>query len=327
MSPFFSIGITTYNRRLMLKQTLNSILKQRYKDFEILVSNDNPQREISAQILGIKDRRIQYINQKKNLGEIKNMNFLLEQSKGKYFTWLADDDCYHQDFLKIISQAIKKYQHPPCVFSSYLKGNNFKKQKKIKKAKIVCLNSKLFLDKYLKLSFRTLGCYGVFKKNYLKQIGGIKQLGSGFSPYSDNLLALQCSKLDKVITITEPMIYYRTHKGSISLTSTDFLAYLTAQKDFFCHALKIFNHPNLRDNCQEYIFLVLKWFIRDFTGLLKRTRRLPLKDTAKFIGDLHYYSRVFKKRIIYWSLMGFLIKKIYLMILIKSTNKFKFLSN
>ena len=40
LSPFFSIGVTTYNRRELLKCTLDSIIKQKFSDFEVIVGND-----------------------------------------------------------------------------------------------------------------------------------------------------------------------------------------------------------------------------------------------------------------------------------------------
>ena len=38
--PFFSIGVTTYNRKELLKQTLISIINQTFTDFEVIVGND-----------------------------------------------------------------------------------------------------------------------------------------------------------------------------------------------------------------------------------------------------------------------------------------------
>lgn len=55
-APFFSIGITTYNRPDLLKQTLDSISAQTFADFEAIVGNDYAEEPLSAELLGITDR-------------------------------------------------------------------------------------------------------------------------------------------------------------------------------------------------------------------------------------------------------------------------------
>ncbi|MFA4853438.1 MAG: glycosyltransferase, partial [Bacteroidales bacterium] len=77
LKPLFSIGVPTYNRKDLLKQTLLSILEQSFADFEVIVGNDFPDETISAESLGIDDRRVRFINNKQNLGELENMNSLL----------------------------------------------------------------------------------------------------------------------------------------------------------------------------------------------------------------------------------------------------------
>ena len=51
-TPFFSIGVTTYNRPELLKQTLDSISMQTFSDFEVIVGNDFIQEPLSAAALG-----------------------------------------------------------------------------------------------------------------------------------------------------------------------------------------------------------------------------------------------------------------------------------
>ena len=76
----------------MLLECLYSILQQTFTDFEVIVGNDYVEEKINADILDIDDSRINFVNHEINLGEIKNMNWLLDNASGKYFTWLADDE-------------------------------------------------------------------------------------------------------------------------------------------------------------------------------------------------------------------------------------------
>ena len=119
MKPFFSIGVTTYNRPEMLKQTLMSISAQTFSDFEVIVGNDYVQDPLSAELLGIMDSRIRFINHPQNLGEASNMNTLLNLSRGRYFTWQCDDDLYAPNFLGEVHSTLLKFNCPTCVFTAY----------------------------------------------------------------------------------------------------------------------------------------------------------------------------------------------------------------
>jgi len=113
------------------------------------------------------------------------MNALLAMSSGRYFTWLADDDMYTPAFLLAVYTALLKYDFPPCVFTSYMSGVTFPEKLKISSAEGQLLNGRRFLQLYLSRGLKTQGSFGVFEKDLLIRIGGMVQLGSGFSPYSD----------------------------------------------------------------------------------------------------------------------------------------------
>ena len=100
--PFFSIGVTSYKRIELLRQCIKSIISQTYKDFEVLIGNDDTSTIITHEMLGITDDRIKIYNHTKNLGEIGNMNYLLSKAEGDFFTIQADDDLYEPQFLESI---------------------------------------------------------------------------------------------------------------------------------------------------------------------------------------------------------------------------------
>ena len=95
--PTFSIGIPTYNRIELLKQTIQSILDQTWEDYEVIIVNDFIDKPLSFEDIGILDKRLKIINNINNLGEAANLNFILSQAKGKYFTWQFFDILLHTD--------------------------------------------------------------------------------------------------------------------------------------------------------------------------------------------------------------------------------------
>ena len=69
MKPIVSILITTFNRKKLLKRALNSVLKQSFVNFEVIVIDDHSADGTKLMMNGFlkKDNRIKYIYNKKNM--------------------------------------------------------------------------------------------------------------------------------------------------------------------------------------------------------------------------------------------------------------------
>ena len=100
--PKITVGLPVFNGEKFLSSRIKSILKQSYKNF-ILVISDNGSTDktqiICEQFLN-EDPRIEYFRQEKNMGAILNYNFLAEKSKTKYFVWATADDSWENKFLE-----------------------------------------------------------------------------------------------------------------------------------------------------------------------------------------------------------------------------------
>jgi glycosyltransferase involved in cell wall biosynthesis len=258
----------------MLRECLRSILAQTFSDFEVIVGNDYTQQTISGSFLGIEDPRIRFVNYAQNIGEMNNMNALLKISRGRYFTWLADDDMYAPVFLEAAHSALKKFGFPPCVFTGFMQGSTFSDRLRNPEIKTILFDGRQFLRQYLSRKLKTAGSAGLFAMEYIKRIGGIKQLGNGFSPGSDNLLAIQAGLLEKVVYIDAQLYFLRAHEQSISFTSVDVDAYKSAQNDLLSASIELFSNDRLKEDFDHNLFLLLKWCIRDYFAVLKRSGSL-----------------------------------------------------
>lgn len=104
-----SIIIPVYNAAKWLNSCLESVKKQTYKNYELILINDGSTDE-SAQICknyALKDERVVYIEQE-NRGVSYTRNLGIQIAKGKYVTLLDNDDYLNIDFLKIIKNNIAK---------------------------------------------------------------------------------------------------------------------------------------------------------------------------------------------------------------------------
>ena len=90
--------VVTYNRKEMLKECLNSLLRLKKDGLEIFVvdnaSTDGTYEEIEPLIIKSKPGELRYFNTQKNLGGAGGFNYgLREVLKGDYdYAWLMDDD-------------------------------------------------------------------------------------------------------------------------------------------------------------------------------------------------------------------------------------------
>lgn len=117
-TPTVSIIITTYMRDLnILSLSIESVLKQTYTDFELIIVDDSPEDYVNrmsvceyCKELIRSDDRITYIQHLRNLGACAARNTGLTFSKGEYVCFLDDDDRYTTDHVSSLLAVF--YSHP-----------------------------------------------------------------------------------------------------------------------------------------------------------------------------------------------------------------------
>jgi glycosyltransferase involved in cell wall biosynthesis len=253
----------------MLKQTLMSISAQTFSDFEVIVGNDYIQEPLSAELLGLLDSRIRFINHPRNLGEASNMNTLLDLSRGRYFTWQCDDDLYAPCFLAEVHSALIKFNSPPCVCTGYefIYGTQFPAAVKTLSGKEKIYSGRQFLKMYWAGKLKAMGCTAVYDKEYLKEIGGVECLTDTATPlYSEHLLLVKAGLLEHVAHIDEPLIRYRIHEDAWGCTARDLSLYRQAIHNLIRESVKVFSNSKLRADFRQNIDSILKFVVFEFFG-------------------------------------------------------------
>jgi len=93
-SPLVSVIIPTYNRPTTLVNAINSVLRQTYKNFEIIVVNDAGVNIESILTSLNTNRNIIYVRHNVNRGRSAARNTGINLSRGEYVAYLDDDDVY-----------------------------------------------------------------------------------------------------------------------------------------------------------------------------------------------------------------------------------------
>ncbi|WYL98991.1 MAG: glycosyltransferase family 2 protein [Gloeotrichia echinulata CP02] len=113
---FFSIIVPTYNRANLLKRTIESIIEQKYSDFELIIIDDgstDKTDEVIKDFLGF----CKFIKQN-NLGPSFARNRGAELSSGQYLVFLDSDDLYFKWTLDIYYKTILDFNFPAIVTGS-----------------------------------------------------------------------------------------------------------------------------------------------------------------------------------------------------------------
>ena len=91
-TPKVSVVMPVYNGELYMCAAIESILKQTFTDFELIIINDGSSDSSSKIIESFSDPRIVYINNSENTGLAKVRNKGLDVVRGEYIAWLDCDD-------------------------------------------------------------------------------------------------------------------------------------------------------------------------------------------------------------------------------------------
>ena len=106
------ILVTTFNTEIKyLTKQIDSLLSQTYQNIKIYISDD-ASNDIRVKEVLIdyekKDKRINIFLQEKNVGFVKNFEFLLKQSTAPYIMFCDHDDIWDKDKVKISLEELKK---------------------------------------------------------------------------------------------------------------------------------------------------------------------------------------------------------------------------
>lgn len=114
-TPTISVIINCYNGETFLRETLQSLFSQTFRDFEVIFW-DNRSTDSSARILqSFEDPRVRYFlaNEFTTLGEARNLAFA--KAKGQWTAFLDCDDLWHADKLEQQIASIFKSPTPDRV--------------------------------------------------------------------------------------------------------------------------------------------------------------------------------------------------------------------
>lgn len=105
-NPKISVCIPVYNGAEFIKEAIESVLKQTFQDYELLII-DNCSTDNTVEIVNsFNNPKIRLIKNSENIGLIPNWNKALENANGKYIKILPADDFIYPECLKLQSEIL-----------------------------------------------------------------------------------------------------------------------------------------------------------------------------------------------------------------------------
>jgi glycosyltransferase involved in cell wall biosynthesis len=211
MTPLISVIIPTYNSAKYLPETLESVLKQTFKDFEIIVVDDGSSDHTPDVIKPYLDR-VKYV-QKSNGGPASARNLGLTHAKGEFVAFLDADDIWNS---KKLEQQIKIMQSMPEVGIVHTGVQVIDAD-----GQEVLLNHKdrkdsktySFMDLFNKNKIATSSV--LVRAECFKKVGAFDENPEIIS-LEDYDLWLRIAAQYKIYFLAEPLLEYRIHNQGIS---------------------------------------------------------------------------------------------------------------
>lgn len=178
-----SVVIATYQREDALRNALQSLIEQSYKNFEVVLVDDNSDFKWNARVQKIvndfsKKLNINYVVNERNIGSAATRNRGIEVAKGDYITFLDDDDIFLPEKIEMQLKDMISSDADYGITDLYLyseKGDLIDKRIR----SYIKTTKRNDLMRYHLLYHMTGTDTFMFRTEYLRQIGGFPEIDVG----------------------------------------------------------------------------------------------------------------------------------------------------
>ena len=241
--PIVSIITPAFNAEKYIARTIDSVLSQSFKDWEMIIIDDNSIDGTEQIVLSYqyRERRIKYIKLTENCGAVKARNFGIEHAKGRFISFLDSDDIWMPNKLDIQLDFMSKNK---LSFSYTYYYANYDGIRILRKGPRKLNYSNLLRKCYI-------GCLTVM---YDTQYLGKRYMPS-FSKRHDWALWLQILKeIDAVHGIPIPLAEYTIRRNSLSAQKVGLIKYNWA-------VFRLLEGENIESYYKFSVFLIINtWF-------------------------------------------------------------------
>jgi len=204
MIPLVSVIIPTFNRLSLLKETVESVRKQTFRDFEIVVVNDGSSDGTAEWLRSQQDLR--GIDQE-NKGIATSRNVGAEAARGEWFAFLDHDDLWAPEKLQIQTEFVKENPEIGLVAARHVRlGRSYRRPKQP-----AWIKGDLFVKTFSESFIHTSSV--MISREVFREVGG-------FPPqyrFADEFdVWLKIAAGYSVAYVDEPLVFIRFYESNTS---------------------------------------------------------------------------------------------------------------
>ena len=282
-APLISILMPAFNAEKFITEAINSIIKQDYPNWELLILNDASTDSTSVIIGSFQDARIKVFHHSNNEGYVQSCNELFGKAKGAFITFLDADDACAENRLSLCLEEFA--QHPELDFLTTNHHRNSDSGQAISENMV-----DVDYNRYSKDSsyHPTICCATAFlRKTLLDKVGGYQPFFATIGG-EDYFWIWELSRAGKGTHIVKSLYHYRQHALQTSKTHQNQLSLFVPE--LLC-ALK---HNLLDSSWDNTVVTSVERDIRE--KYLKSAFQLNLRMAEAALNQHHPKFRQLAKR-------------------------------
>lgn len=275
-NPLVSVIMNVHNGEKYLKESINSIIAQTYKNWELIFWDNNSSDNSKNIFFEYKDKRLKYFFFKKKIKLYESRNLAIKKCKGELIAFLDQDDLWLKNKLK---KQVELFNNKDVglVYSNYYKWD----EKKLIFKKKLFSNNRLPEGKitdFLLKKYVVGICTIIIKKSFLVKK---KVFNPRYNMLADFLFVLNFSLHTNFRCVQQPLAIYRYHGSQMSNiffnnTARDFTKLLNTKNEI--NKFKKFNN---------FIYLIERVkFIKTINFLEKGKKLIALKNLLSFSSNI-----------------------------------------
>jgi glycosyltransferase involved in cell wall biosynthesis len=210
--PPVTVLITAYNREKYVADSIESVLAQRFADFELIVVDDSStDRTLEiAREYEVGDRRVRVVSNERNLGDYPNRNRAAALARGTLIKYHDSDDLMYPHCLETMVR-------PMLAEPSAAIGLSLSKAFDGGPSPMLLTPRLAYQREFLGQGMFMGGpACGIFRRREFLQLGAFPDRG----PHSDSIFWLYACARVNVLTLPADLFWYRVHPGQWAHTPT-----------------------------------------------------------------------------------------------------------
>lgn len=210
--PLISVIVPTHKRSPdLISKALFSVLKQSYKNLELIIVDDSPadfsdRSKVEKYIKNIKDDRVRYFQHESNYGANRARNTGIRVAKGEYCAFLDDDDEWIENKLELQLNAFTNSD----IALVYCKAIVMDEKNKTVRPMMNLIKNGKYFDLLLTQNFIGSNSYVLIKSDIIREVGYFDESLSSNQDYD---LFLRIAKKYDIAGVNEVLVKYYKHEG------------------------------------------------------------------------------------------------------------------